>query len=75
MWTPQSRTGPWSIGPGRKKDGPGQDYPDTPGPGRHFPALSEGVIVQKGNFFMFFCISGQSEHFLFLGEKSWEKIF
>ena len=44
---PQSRTGPWSIGPGRKMDGPGRDYPDTPGPGRYFPAWSEGVIVQK----------------------------
>ena len=37
----------WSIGPGRKMDGLGQDYPDTPGPGRRFPAQSEGVIVQK----------------------------
>ena len=56
---------------GRKMDGPGQDYPDTPGPGRRFPARSEGVIVQKRKFFMcFFYISGHSEHFLFLCEKS-----
>ena len=35
-------------------DGPGRDYPDTPGPGRRIPAWSEGVIVQKRNFFMCF---------------------
>ena len=35
-------------------DGPGRDYPDTPGPGRRFPARSEGVIVQKRKFFMCF---------------------
>ena len=46
-WLPQRRTGPWSISPGRKMDGPGRDYPDTPGLGRCFPARSEGVIVQK----------------------------
>ena len=36
-------------------DGPGRDYPDTPGPGRRFPARSEGVIVQKRKkFYVFF---------------------
>ena len=69
-WTPQSPTGLWSIGPGWKMDGLGQDYPDTLGPGRRFPAQSEGVIVQKTKkFYVFFCISGHSEHFLFLGEN------
>ena len=54
-WIHQRRTGPWSIGPGRKMDGPGREYPDTPGPGRHFPARSEGVIVQKRKkFYVFF---------------------
>ena len=68
---PQSRTSPWSFGLGRKMDGPGQDYLDTPGPGRRFPARSEEVIFQKKKkFYVFFCISGHSEPFLFLGEKS-----
>ena len=36
-------------------DGPGRYYLDTPGPGRHFPAWSEGVIVQKRKkFYVFF---------------------
>ena len=34
-------------------------------------AWSKGVIVQKRKkFYVFFCISGHSEHFLFLTEKS-----
>ena len=65
------KAGPFRGVSARKMDGPGQDYPDTPGPGRRFPAWSEGVIVQKRKkFHVFFCISGHSEHFSFLGEKS-----
>ena len=58
--------------PGLENGSQGREYPDTPGPGRHFPARSEGVIVQKRkkNICVFFCISDHSEHFLFLGEKS-----
>ncbi len=40
--------------PGPEMDGPGREYPDTPGPGRRFLDRSEGVIVQKRNFFMYF---------------------
>ena len=47
-------------------DSPGQEYPDTPGPGRRFPDRSEGVNVQKRIFFnVFFCNSVHSEHFYF----------
>ena len=40
---------------GPESDGPGLEYLDTPGPGRRFPARSEGVIVQKRKkFYVFF---------------------